>query len=434
MKKAIISLGAILFSGVLLASCSSTKTLSKPNKGKAVDSVSFKTDDGDIEIKKNDKYEDIVEKFDCYYLDIYSKDNAYGFESVETDKSNITEKNYVDTVYSGYSSKYAIFNSYTAKDTSSYYKNLYRKAVVNSDGTEITSYFESTSTETGEIKSDNYSEKYNNSEKEGYAGYEASNSTNYTVDAGKYEITKEKKKTSSFKSEDVDNTKNLYQYLDKTEKKSDPDFGSEYRGYDKNGESYSYRITSFCDDINANTGSFYHFFVVDTDGYDELYKASFELTDKYIILNIKLDYTTEMRSYAMKELEDDTSSKMVDKLKELRDKEFKGSYSQYEIWISYDMKSDDNSNIVVPTYVYYSSKEVNKYNIEKEITKDYLEKNNLDAEAYKSYIGKKYTKKGTDESSYQAKYNDKNYDSKIKSLKNKCKKNNIFDDLKMEKI
>ena len=56
MKKVYFSMGAMLLAGVVLASCGNSSSLSKPKKGKAVDSVdikvgSFSLSDYDLKIE-----------------------------------------------------------------------------------------------------------------------------------------------------------------------------------------------------------------------------------------------------------------------------------------------------------------------------------------------------------------------------------------------
>ena len=425
MKKAIISLGAILFSGVLLASCSSTKTLSRPSKGKAVNSVSFKTADGDVEINKNDKYEDVIKKVGTNH--IYKKDNSFGVEIVNYYKSIEKSQNYIVPLQLEYGDSYSeneqgVFDSRTFKD----YNNTYIDAYTKYENEKTTSYY----AETKKISQDNYVGNYSTTIIRGWAGTTIDSKDNYSVDAGKYEIRKTKSKNNESALYGRDGEE--YQYLDKTEKKSDSNFNAIHEGKDDNGNLYSYTITRFCHhqedcqifQYDSELSSIFF------DGeYEDLYKASFELTNKYIILKIKYDFSIDTWCYAGDE--NFTDAQMVKKIKELQRKEFKGSYSQYEIWISYDMKSETDSSVVVPSCVYCSCKEVSKYNTKDDITKELLERNNIDIEKYGSYIGKKYIRKGSRERIYQAKYNNKNYESKINKLKDECKKNNIFDKIDM---
>ena len=438
MKKAIISLGAILFSGVLLASCSNTKTLSRPSKGKAVNSVSFKTADGDVEINKNDKYEDVIEKIGpSHYINVYKKDNSYGLEIVNNYKSSGKSQNYISSSLGETGYTYRVYASESSKSSSSQYIDAYAKY---EDG-KTTAFFESTNKSSGNTKASDYTGSYTINEKHGYAGTRAEDSNSCSVDAGKYDIRKSKNKNNLPGSTTQDEDKKVYQYLDKTEKKSDSNYDATYGGKDDKGNYYSYNITSFGGDYIAPTSvdfdPFHVYFYRPSSPwnqqlngeYEDLYKGSFELTNKYIILKMKLDFTENTYRYATRELSyegTDSDANIAKILKQFKDNEYKGSYSEYEIWLSYEEE--------LRGFAYYSSKEVTKANINKEITREYLVKNNVDPDEYSSYIGKNYISKGTSEYIYQAKYNNKNYDSKIKSLKNKCKKNNIFDDLKMEKI
>ena len=432
MKKAIISLGAILFSGVLLASCSSTKTLSRPSKGKAVDKVNL----NDVEINKNDKYEDVIEKIGpSHYINVYTKDASYGLEVVNNYKSSGKSQNYISSSLGETGYTYRVYASNSSKSSSSQYIDAYSKY---EDG-KTTSFFESTNKSSGNTKASDYTGSYTINEKHGYAGTRAEDSNSCSVDAGKYDIRKSKNKNNLPGSTTEDEDKEVYQYLDKTEKKSDSNYDATYGGKDDKGNYYSYNITSFGFSGDYHTSvdfdPFHQYsyrapspWVQQLNGeYEDLYKGSFELTNKYIILKIKLDFTESMYRYADRELyyegTDSDDANIAKKLKQFKDNEYKGSYAQYEIWLSYEDE--------LRGFAYYSSKEVTKANINKEITREYLVKNKVDPDEYSSYIGKKYISKGTSEYIYQAKYNNKNYDSKINKLKDKCKKNNIFDKIDM---
>ena len=118
MKKTIMSLGALLLSGAILASCGmSASSIKKPNKGKAVDSVSFKTYDNDydeleLSFKKGDSFDDVMAaltKLPEINLSKIEDANTYecGYSYKLSYDVSMTQTNYYDT----------------------YTKNLYNKCV-----------------------------------------------------------------------------------------------------------------------------------------------------------------------------------------------------------------------------------------------------------------------------------------------------------------
>ena len=453
MKKLYLSLGAILFSGVLLASCGSNSGLSAPKKGKAVDSVKIKLDGDDVELKKDDKYEDVMDSILEYTSSVdayYEEEGTGAFKVEESSSSKITAKNYIGyadslkpspkyksvskSVLKGYSPS-KIFDKYSSNDSESSSLDYYYKEN-SKENNDYVKYLNSSQSRKASLTLNKDTSSMEMTQAVGLAGNYFENKEKVTVDAGKFESYSIKSNTKGdANSTNSNGSSSIYEYLDKTENKSDTDFGATYRGQ-AGFDSISYSITDFMHvdgpDIDSSV-SLSNVAVSPIEGLADLYETNFELTDKYIILKCKVYYTFEMMYYARNEIEGEFSNeKMVSKIKELKDKEFKGTYTEAELWINYDVKDGDSDNIEL-TYSYFKSTTVTKKNIEKEITNDILEDYDLDKETYKDYVGKKQTIKEDGKNVITKAYSKDKYDSKIKSMKNKCKKNNIYDKITMIK-
>ena len=100
MKKLSLSLGAVLLSGLVLASCGANTSIKAPSKGKAVDSVTFNGTSGSVEIKKDDNYNDVVEHIldEGFTLELTDDDaTESSYIGTREDIKSIKGKNYLTT-------------------------------------------------------------------------------------------------------------------------------------------------------------------------------------------------------------------------------------------------------------------------------------------------------------------------------------------------
>ena len=90
MKKLCLSLGAIVLSGLVLASCSGVKINKPKSKGSAVDSISVTTSEGTYEFKKDDKFADVYSKLSSYqYFTIDNTSSGGNYEYAYKTKSSV---------------------------------------------------------------------------------------------------------------------------------------------------------------------------------------------------------------------------------------------------------------------------------------------------------------------------------------------------------
>lgn len=445
MKKLSLSLGAVLLSGLVLASCGANTSIKAPSKGKAVDSVTFNGTSGSVEIKKDDNYNDVVEHIldEGFTLELTDDDaTESSYIGTREDTKSITGKNYLTTTSDialsipGGKQKVlsdkVIYENLSLNSSSKTSADNYFKDEGKDGNTNITVYAELNSDMKFNVKADKYKVDYEYKTANAIAGTYKEDNTNVSVDAGKYMLYSIKGSTTNRDNSGSGNmNRSMYQYLDKSVKIDSDELYATYSGY--SGDTYvSYKVstffnTDFDNDFETEV-PFYTFAMSPEENMKDFYDASFELTDKYIILKIKIDYTNQMMAYALSELEDE--DKMPEKLKELKNKEFKGSYQEYEIWIDYSNKDDDSYSEL--TYAYYNSTVVDKEKIEKDITKEYLEDRGYNVDLFEDFIGKKESYTINNKTTQTIAVNGNKYDSKIKNFKAKCKKNNIFDKITMK--
>ena len=433
MKKALISLGALVLSGAVLASCSFGGGIPKIKalkKGKAVDSVSTTLfGDTSFEIKKDDEYKDVAEKLYNLYHSMPMAWNGYtsAYESYHEENDKYKETNRIQNETTTY---YA--------DTIGYYKhvdNVFEAEVYN-NYRRIAKQNSTYDKETNKNNT-NYSDMYY-----GYAKVDSS-----TKDYSFKEATIQKGNTTNtdkyhYQEGTESNKGRMAFYLEGSGKTSDEDFNTKYYYKLPNMYTESYRKSDKLEVEPEYSESIY----MSTFEYDESFKDiidySFELTDSEIILKVKENYTEDAYDFAYgkcQEKGDTSDSTVYNYLKDnVMQNEYKGSYNEYEIWIKYDQKDEDPENTFnYLSYTYYKETTYNKFDISEELTKarigDYL-----DEKIQNDYIGKKYTKKGMSSQVTIYKYNDpvkteKQYKKKTDKLVKEAKKYNLFDKLTVYK-
>lgn len=441
MKKTIMSLGALLLAGVVLASCSqlSSVNISKPNKGKSQDNINFKIKQSlnttkEINISKNDSFYDVMDTLVEYnpiinmatYVDGDTTEN-YIVGKISS-KLNTNVKNYIDypTITENYSltgstttTFEAFFRQYDGTNKES--KTIYKKI----------NYDLSTSE-----KKNKCLESKKTSFEECSGGEHIVYNDKQTLDAGKYSLRKESSSNKGYKENSGANyTKNLYEYLNVSESQDDPDYNSMHYGTDETDETYTYRVSEFLysninseSSIYASTVNLRNLYDKTNPDIQEIVDGKIELTDKYIILKMDSIYSDEIEEYYDMISDDELT---FTKYKEIANNEFKGTKSTLEIWIDYSTKIDDDGFATLE-YSYYHEKNQLKENAKVTINDNVFDYYNISNE---DFMNENKNKQLTIKKNYlnEIEYSTvkKDYSKKIESVKNKCKKNNIFDQLDM---
>ena len=445
MKKVYFSMGTMLLAGVVLASCGTGSGLSTPKKGKTVDSIdievgSFYHTSTKLKISKDSEIKDVFDALeDNYYVGILGdkfggSSTTMAYNSSTTVKSSFNGSNYLDTDNIKVSKK--LKNSTNSKLAEEAYITYKQDATSQSS----TSYMYSTNDTTTSTTYDYYSSKNTYNQIYAFAGdlslkNEGTEITN-KVDFGVYSKYSEKNERKSYNMKFSDSeSEEYYEYLNKTAKSSDSDYGATYYGYDKSGDQYSYSLTDYSSYQNeiASTvtvqGLYY-------DEFKDLFTCSFELTDKYIILKSRIDYNStveqEAGDYFYNRGETYTSEQFVDKIKEIRDSKYKGTYQEYEVWLKYTTLIDNDEVLNFLSIDYFKHKEVFKANFTGTYDDDYFTDHNITNDTLKEEAkGKKYSVKGSMVETEEYAVNTKKFDKKISSFKKKAEKNNVFKDMKM---
>lgn len=434
MKKAILSLGTILLSGVVLASCSFGGGISKlkaPKKGKKVDSISVQFDeDYTLDLKQGDEYKDICSKITShyYYMGLANKNYAAGYEEYRKEKLNYKESFYfsstrdildntsVSEELTNYSDNYAYYENKDGKVNAARYSDEIRKSKSNNN---YGKYVEKSNSNFVMSRADKASKD------------NASNDYSFESASKQKGINEYTEKYISA-SESQGNEGAMYTYLTGSGKTTDDNYNNYYSARIPGLYSYSYTISGKVN-LSPSFGSevsLYPF--IFNEAYGDLVEYSYELTDSEIILKAKASFSVEAYDYAYDKcsIDGDTSDeKVISCLKDdVLKNEFKGSYIEAEIWIRYDQKYNPDDQYYSLRYSYYDYVSYNNFNISEEITKENYE-DIIDEEIINDYIGKKYTKKGTAFEQTTYKYNDNNYDKKMDKLFKEAKKNNLLEKL-----
>lgn len=425
MKKAIISLAALAFTGVVLASCSNS-SIKAPKKGKAVESIELTKDNNTISFNKSDSFDDVFEKiYHATYGRVFLKaeEESFSFKQIETLKSVIKKTNSFDNDKDNIYDKVKLENS--ANISNEVYAKMHQENE-NDISAELYTYEGKKSSI--KVSYDKYKEATKENSKDIVAGYMKFKDNKYSIDGGKYVKNSE---TYTYNENHMYNKDKVndeeYTYLNDSITVTPPDYSDLSKNYVayKGDKKYSYNYSNYLpvesyqsNNYSLYLGEFYE------DEYKDFYETSFELTDKEIILKTKTHLTYDLFNYYYEKKDRTKSTKTEDEdLQDIIDNEYKGSYIQREIWISYDTDFDGF------TYSYFSEEGVSKTNIEFEWTKEYIETLNSNKLITDAYIGKKYTEKGNSKATRKIIATSTNYNKKIDSFIKKAKKNNAFEGL-----
>ena len=423
MKKMVLSLGAMLLAGAVLASCGKTSSLKvkAPNKGKTVDKVEYTTT-RDFTFNKDDSFEDVFlqlnDSYDLTYK--YTEDTyEFGYTKVSNKKSDISGKNAVQNDIIGKNFKYL--------DEVKYEQEVYQKNTSTSDTEKYLQYYTSYESEKEEITFNKDTRKDNDVDNYKYAGsYEYNESGERKIDYGKYnyELDEYSTKTTTGTRTNKDEYKTNY-YLNKSEKPTDEDYGKTFSGYDKSGYSLEYTLRYFFNYANEESVNTYGMYI---EAYKDLFDCSFELTDKYIILKSKTTYEEQLfdEFYQDYAYDHDSDEGIVAAYKNYFNKYYKGSSFEYELWINYTNKDNDNDTYL--TCEYYKANKTKKMNMTIDYNEKYFDLLHVDDEDVRKELkGQQYVMKGTDTETYEVVANTNDYSKKIESLKKEIKKNNDYD-------
>ncbi len=438
MKKAFISVAGLAMATLILASCSSN-SVKAPKKGKAVDEIKLISKTGStIEFKQSDELKDVVDK-------IFTESNGIG---LDYDDSNYNYKDSTGFRSVGYKTVRKVTDKY--KEENGYNKSesyLFGKRSVSAKRTTASDAYKSL-----DQKSDvEFSQKC-------YESNSNKITTNETIDKLKYSskrngesaVAAEKSFDSSYmnieaatygkgstkasqganhQSEKLSSKSNEYTYVtDKVSVNDENKLYGTYYGY-KGEREYSYNY-NFTYPFDVHVDSLY--VLNEDDIYEDYVKdlyesATFELTDKEIIIktksiNLPIIHDRVWEKYDYSDVS--TTEKFVEAMKKVAADEFKGSYYEKEIWISYESENFAEKGF---TYSYEKSVNYANFKIEYEWTKDKLEDLGIYNEINKPFVGKKYRKEGTSKEEYTIAANSSSYDKKIERLYKKAKKNNAYD-------
>ena len=444
MKKTCLSVGALMLSGLILASCSfgSSNLLSikKPKKGRVLDELDIKVSnigEENLKIKKDDKAIDVFEALSQYYI-------TGEYSRTTKDGKTTTLVSYKTNSFGSYSGKYtnAVENdkSYKKEEYSSsgYETNeIYMNLVSESNKEECTGYQDSKSNRTTKGSRDDYSYEYVHEQIKTAAGSYSelfTGTEDRTIDIGIYQY-ENNKNTSKSKvgNESIGQNSSIYKYVNDTEKNTDDDYEKTHRGTYAN-KTYSYKIEDLTGELAPYPLllDFEQFLGGYSEEFKDYFDLAFELTENYIILKGTSRYVETADDYAEDFLPSDaTSEQKIAKTKELLDGAFKGSKTTFEIWINHTKLDEDSTDVYELEYSYGKIDTNAKVNFNDIYTKTYLQNIHASEDMIKEMEGKKWTMTGTVKESFELGVNKDDYSKKIDSFKKKAEKNNIFKDMKL---
>ncbi len=435
MKKLCLSLGAILLSGVVLASCSNGVSIKKPKKGSSVEKVEVDLYDYDykLEISKDDSFEDVYEKLSniTYMTDFKQSEYESEFAYKKIEKSNM-KSTYSNYYLDGYVVRSGTIKTKEDEVEESYGKNI---STENKDVITKKSYYYKTEKGTEESKGDDMSLKSKYSSASGFAGEYVQKRVDgeNRIDFGSYEMEKNNitSKSNSFNNTTKEKS-SVYKYLNDREKDSDPDYRKEYSGRDSDGKEYSYRLTSVFDQNTPDNQSLSSF-IMYSKYFEEHDTAeySFELTDKYIILKSSINLTASVSDDVR--ISDFTSEdEYYAELVKLSKTDYKGSKVESEFWINYTNSVPKTDDEKILTLSYATLKDTTKFSRKKIYDDAFFNNYSCPEEFKKEYKGKEYTVKGKGVRTLTIGSSlDEKYDKKITSFKKKAKKNNVYKKIDM---
>lgn len=428
MKKLCLSLGAIVLSGLVLASCSGVKINKPKSKGSAVDSISVTTSEGTYEFKKDDKFADVYSKLSSYqYFTIDNTSSGGNYEYAYKTKSSVSGK-MTYTNYINEDNQY-LYKKYVATAKQTYTEDSYFKGEEKDGNYKMELYYNSVSKEKYKNESSEETKTKNISETTTCGGTYSNEREVHSVNFGIFESETKKETTKTKTTKDSGNKKEKsYKYVNETENPTDENYGKTRYGYDKDGNYYSYQISSFFDDRDPLTLPISYYVMYD-EAIDDLCDYSFELTDNYIILKGTSKLTRsilyDMNDYIDAENRED----FYKKAKNLVDTDYKGSKLNIEIWIDYTRDSlTEGEKMLTLSYAKY--KEVSKFNYKRTYDENKLQHYYYFDKAFIDEVkGKEYTAKGSMTTTGEIGNSSDNYSKKIEKFQKKNKKNNIFDNI-----
>lgn len=426
MKKLCLSLGAILLSGLVLASCNGVKINKPKSKGGAVDNINVALDSQTLEINKDDKFGDVYSALSMYgYFSVDNEESdekyEFSYKSKSSTSGKVTYTNYVDEdnqyLYKKYSStvKKSAFeeNYFKGEDINGNYKyetyyNYVSKEKLKKESSEETKIKEVNDTVT-------------------FGGSYSDDRGVRSVDIGCFTSNTKNQSTKSKTSKDVlKDTKKQYTYVNESENPSDEHYNDSKYGYDNDGNYYEYSISSFEEYYEYPMGFPLGRYLLYNESIDDLCDYSFELTDNYIIIKGSSKATPtvfrELHSY----IDAETQDEFFTKAKSLLESDYKGSKVDVEIWIDYTRDSiTEGKKMLTLSYAKY--KEVYKVNYKRTYDDRMLQMFGFAPEFEEEIKGKEYTAKGSVVTTGEIGGSSDNYTKKIQSFQKKAKKNNIYD-------
>ena len=271
--------------------------------------------------------------------------------------------------------------------------------------------------------------------------------TSRSVDGGVYSKLESKitSKGVNLNETESTNTKE-YKYLNASENATDPTYGSTYYAYDVDGTEYSYKISTF-----LNTKKLYGLYTkpgikipygsmvmtsvdintVYNEDYKDYFKGSVELTDKYIIIKATSTFDDTVYRVAYSKAGDNpTEDQVKAKYDELLNSDYKGTKATFEIWIDYTNDYYGVEGLTEVSFGYLKYEQIRKQNSKGKYDAEYFDEHGIyDEDTKNSLKDLEYTTKGSSVTSGEVAINGDDYSKKIDSMKNTCKKNNIFDKL-----
>lgn len=427
MKKLCLSLGAIVLSGLVLASCSGVKINKPKSKGSAVDSVSVTTSEGTYEFKKDDKFADVYSKLSSYqYFTIDNTLSGDNYEYAYKTKSSVSGK-MTYTNYINEDNQY-LYKKYVATAKQTYIEDNYFKGEEKDGNYKLETYYNSVSKEKYKYESAEETKTSSEEETKTYGGTYSNEREVHSVNFGifKSEVKKNSTKTKTTKDSKNEKEKS-YKYVNETENPTDENYGKTRYGYDKDGNYYSYQISSFFYDHSPLMLPI-SYYIMYNEAIEDICDYSFELTDNYIILKgtskLTRSILNDMSGYVDAESQED----FYKKAKDLVNTDYKGSKLNIEIWIDYTRDSSTEGEKML-TLSYAKYKEVSKFNYKRTYTEKQFQNSYFDKAFIDEVKGKEYTAKGSMTTTGEIGDSSDNYSKKIEKFQKKNKKNNIYDNI-----
>lgn len=427
MKKRILTLCGVGIASIALASCGGNKEITYEEESVVVPTEKGNKIDNLDKTYYPNKYSsfDLSINSNMSFLEVFKELGGLSYQ-INGTNNNIKYKNITKSV-----NKYEAINTFTFENSLGFiFKDKESTDNVNYSCTDL--YYEK-NTDYGNIKVNNYYSYLNYIKTKSSDDFETSNTlTKYSgQNAGYFESTKENNvtiekiknasKTSneindehkkSFSNDNINSNSNKKYYIEATEKSTDSNYDKEYVGRSNKIGNIFYSIS---EEYIGNSASSTYVSINSMFSFklSSLYETSYELTDKYIILKSKCNFTDEIYNMASNE----------DEINKLIQNDYKGSSSEYEIWILH------TGNDLV--FDYYKESINTVYNIDKIYEEsDFASFSSYSyTYGYEDYIGKKTVKKGNTLTYKEISTLDNTYNKKMNDLYAECEKDNAYKDV-----